>query len=154
MLDVSQSTSASGSASPRTGQYADSEWGFALVLEPTWSIEIVPSAVGRAVVAKDHDRFIEVIAEPADPVTDGDPAITRIVVAAARARGLDVPDIGPIALPQALDGHDGRQFTFTLAPNDRLDALSASVGRARFVLLAHGKGAFQAVREGFRMQGE
>jgi len=141
----------SASAAPPRAQYEDKQWGFALSLGPRWAIQIEAYPNGRAVVAKDLTRFIEVIAFPADAKTDPDAAITLAIVGAAKARGLEMPAVDPIAIPQDLNGHDGRQFTFTIAPADRLDGISARAGHVRYILLAHGVGAFNDGRAGLRI---
>jgi hypothetical protein len=134
-------------------QYQDREWGFALSLSPRWTVQIEPYPNGRAVVAKDLNRFVEVVAFPADAKTDSDKAITDVILRVAKARGVSVPPVDPIALPQPFQGSDGRQFTFTISAADRLDAISVRAVRVRYILVAYGIGAFSEGRAGVKLLG-
>lgn len=131
----------------------DRQMGFSIELPAPWTLQADIVAPRRAALAKDDKgRFIEVGALPSNPNWDRDFLIAYSLRSELAFLGLPATEDEPTVSDTTLDGRPAKKIVFKSLTGQPIECASLQLDRVRYVIVAHGPGAFEDAVAGFKLR--
>lgn len=131
----------------------DRQMGFSIDLPAPWTLRAENVAPRRAVLAKDDKaRFVEVAALPSGLYWDRDFAVGYSISSELQFVGLDPTEDEPVVSDATLDGRPARRFIFQSRAGKPIECVTLRIDHLRYVVIAHGPGAYEEAVAGFKLR--
>lgn len=131
----------------------DRQMGFSIDLPASWTLRADNVAPRRAVQASDDKaRFVEVSALPSSIGWDRDFAVAYSLRSELAFVGLPAKEDEPTVRDATVDGRPARRFVFQSLAGQPIECATLQIDHVRYVIVAHGPGAYEEAVAGFKLR--